>query len=96
MVITEVFWKRNYAWKLVLKHAVHTSEAEQVLGNRRACFRRMQKGYVRGEDLFAAYGRTDSGRYLVVFFIRKGTNVAMPISARDMTTSERRYHEKHS
>ena len=33
-------------------------------------------------------------RELVVFFIRKRRNAAMPISARDMTASERRYYEK--
>ena len=34
----------------------------------------------------------DAGRYLVVFFISKPQNMALPISARDMTNSERRYY----
>jgi len=37
---------------------------------------------------------TYEGRYLIVFFIHKHGNAALPISARDMTTSERRYYER--
>ena len=55
---------------------------------------RAEKGHVRGEDLYVAYGQTDGGRYLVVFFIHKHQSVALPISARDMTQSERRYYER--
>jgi uncharacterized DUF497 family protein len=56
--------------------------------------RKSQKGQVKGEDLYVAYGKTDAGRYLVVFFIRKNQTSALPISARDMTESERRYYER--
>jgi uncharacterized DUF497 family protein len=66
---------------------------------------KVEKGRVKGEDVFAlltdgfafryeAFGQTSAGRYLVVFFIRK-SEAALPISARDMTDSERRYYEKH-
>jgi len=48
---------------------------------------------VKGEDLYVAYGQTHGGRYLIVFFIRKETP-ALPISARDMTDSERNYYER--
>lgn len=46
------------------------------------------------EDLYAAYGQTDAGRYLIIFFVRKNQTSALPISARDMTESERRYYER--
>jgi uncharacterized DUF497 family protein len=49
---------------------------------------------VKGEDLYAAYGQTSGGRHLIVFFIRKEQTAALPISARDMTDSERRYYER--
>jgi uncharacterized DUF497 family protein len=39
-------------------------------------------------------GRTDAGRYLIVFFVRKKTQQALILSARDMTRSERRRYEK--
>jgi uncharacterized DUF497 family protein len=51
---------------------------------------------MKGEDLYVAYGETAAGRNLVVFFIHKRHNAAaLPISARDMTASERRYYEQH-
>lgn len=44
--------------------------------------------------LHAALGRTDPGRYLIVFFVHKKTRQALIISARDMTKAERRRYEK--
>jgi len=35
-----------------------------------------------------------AGRYLIIFFIRKEFIAAMPISARDMTDSEKKYYER--
>jgi uncharacterized protein (DUF433 family) len=35
-----------------------------------------------------------AGRYLIVFFVRKKTGQALPISARDMTSGERRRYAK--
>ena len=43
--------------------------------------------------MYVAYGRTEQGRHLVVF-IYKNDQTALPISARDMTTTERRHYEK--
>jgi hypothetical protein len=31
----------------------------------------MSKGQVKGENVYAAYGQTDGGRYLIVFYILK-------------------------
>ena len=54
----------------------------------------VEKGDVKGEDIYAAMGRTRAGRYLITFFIRKKDNSALVISARDMTGKERRYYGK--
>ena len=54
----------------------------------------IQKGRIRGEDLYRALGQTDSGRYLTIFFIYKDTHEALVISARDMTGKERKNYEK--
>ena len=43
-----------------------------------------------GEDLYAALGRTESGRYLIVFFIYKLSGEAFILSARDMDDKERK------
>ena len=41
-----------------------------------------------------ALGRTNAGRYLAVFFIRKLDNKALVITARDMKKQERKRYEK--
>lgn len=93
MRLYEVIWKEQYIEKIDAKHGVDTDEVEQVLfGNPHV--RRVEKGKVKGEDVFAAYGRTNAGRYLIVFFINKRKTTALPISARDMSGAERNYYEK--
>ena len=94
MRLNEVIWKDYYVDKIEVKHRVFTDEVEEVLFSK-PHVRRVQRGHVKGEDLYAAYGQTDAGRYLIVFFIRKGT-AALPISARDMTDSEERYYDRQS
>lgn len=94
MRVTEVIWKQRFVEKLLDKHDVTTEEAEEVLRSK-ALFRRTAKGRVKGEDVYAALAQTLTGRYLIVFFIDKGRGVALPISARDMDDSERRYHARH-
>lgn len=91
MTIYEILWSNEYVEKLAIKHTVTTDEVEEVLFGR-PLIRFWEKGKIRGEDLYLAYGQTDAGRYLVVFFIRKPRNTAFPISARNMNNSERKYY----
>ncbi len=93
MQLHEVIWKDRFIDKIEGKHGVSTDEVEEILFGK-AHVRRAQKGNVKGEDLYAAYGQTEAGRYLIVFFIRKEQTAALPVSARDMTDSERRYYER--
>ena len=44
--------------------------------------------------IYAAMGQTSSGRYLIVFFVRKTTQEALIVTARDMTGSESKLYEK--
>jgi uncharacterized DUF497 family protein len=83
---------RNKALIFVLKHNVMTTEAEEVIFGKPVIVK-VAKGRVKHEDVYEAFGQTQHGRYLVVFFIHK-TGAALPISARDMTASERKYYEK--
>ena len=57
-------------------------------------FRFVVKGHRVGENVYAALARTKSGRYLMVFFIYKKDGRAIILSARDMTSSERRRYEQ--
>lgn len=93
MRLYEIIWKEQFVVKLEEKHRVFTDEVEAVLFNQ-PFIRRIEKGRIQGEDLYVAYGQTETGRYLVVFFVNKKGHTALPISARDMTKSERRYYER--
>ena len=93
MKITDIIWKEAVVEKLIGKHSISIAEAEEGLLSR-PIVRRMVKGRVRGEDVYAAMAQIASGRYLIVFFIDKKKGLALPISARDMNPSERKYYAK--
>src|SRR5512136_351384 len=79
--------------KLWRKHHVTVDEVEQVLLGRRQV-KRIARGDVAGEDVYAAMGRTAEGRYLIVFYVLNAGASALVISARDMKPKERhRYAE---
>ena len=89
MQIDEIIWKQQFVEKLATKHGVEQTEVEEVLSNRPR-FRFVSKGDWPGEDLYSAMGQTDTGRYLIVFFIQKPNRRALIVSARDMDKTERR------
>ena len=91
MKLYEVIWKERFVEKLADKHGVSTEEVEEILFLS-PNVRLAEKGRVKGENLYVAYGQTETGRYLVVFFIHKRRYAALPISARDMSPAERRYY----
>ena len=93
MVISQIIWKDQFVEKLAVKHGVSVEEAEEVLYSE-PHIRKVSKGNVKGENVYAAFGQTAGGRYLVVFYIRKLTGAALPISARDMDDGERKYYGK--
>ena len=93
MKIAKFLWKDQFIEKLQQKHAVATGEVEEVFGNAPR-FDFVAKGHVVGENVYWALGQTDAGRYLTIFFIHKPGGTAMPISARDMNSKERKRYEK--
>jgi uncharacterized DUF497 family protein len=80
--------------KLEQKHGVSVFEVEEVM-DENPHIRRAARGRVKDEDLYAAYGQTSDGRYLIIFYIRKISGALLPISARDMDEAERKYYERH-
>ena len=93
MRILDVIWLPEIVDKLDWKHDVSPEEVTETLfGN--PVYRKVQRGHVPGEDLYAALGRTLAGRYLIVFFICKLTRDALILSARDMDDRERRQYER--
>jgi len=80
----------NMADKLATKHHMTVREARQVLLSQPR-MRFAEYGHTAGEDVYAAFGQTFAGRYVVVFFVYKPTTAtAIIISARDMSPKERR------
>ena len=79
--------------KLIWKHDVQGYEVDEIFKNRPR-IRFAQRGRVQGEDLYVASGQTDEGRYLNIFFIYKQNRVALVISAREMTSKEKRHYGK--
>ncbi len=79
--------------KLEVKHHVTPREVFEVFyGDPRIFFD--EKGDLAGEDVYAALGQTWAGRYLVVFFIYKKDQIALVVSAREMTAKEKRRYGK--
>lgn len=93
MKITGIIWLRDVVDKLLRKHNVTTNEVEEVFGHA-PHYRFIETGDVEGEDLYAALGQTEAGRYLIVYFLHKATGRALVISARDMTKKERKAYAK--
>ncbi|MCY4388532.1 MAG: BrnT family toxin [Desulfurellaceae bacterium] len=93
MKIDGFIWLPDIIDKLARKHHVGQDEVEEVFFNHpRYWF--VERGYCPGEDVYAATGQTDAGRYVIVFFIHKETKLALILSARDMDRKERRRHER--
>jgi hypothetical protein len=81
----------NIADKLAVKHRMTVREARQVLLSKPRLRFFAEYGHTEGNDVYAAFGQTFAGRYVVVFFVSKPeTATAIIISARDMSAKERR------
>lgn len=90
MQIDDFVWLDSIIEKLAIKHHVTPMEVTQVFMSG-PHIRFMSKGrQTRDENVYAAYGLSEAGRYLVVFFIHKPGNLALIISARDMDDKERK------
>jgi uncharacterized DUF497 family protein len=93
MRIDDIVWLPRIVEKLESKHDLTADEVEAVL-SMRPRIRLIERGSVEGEHLYSAQGTTDSGRYLIVFFIHKRNHLALIVSARDMDQKERRSYER--
>ena len=93
MIIDEFVWLPDIVEKLETKHHVSQDEVEEVFFNG-ARYRFVESGHQKGEDVYTAAGQTDSGRYLIVFFIHKTSKTALILSGRDMDRKERKRYER--
>jgi uncharacterized protein len=91
--ISGIIWLDSIVEKISTKHGVSCEEIYQIL-NSRAMFRFVENGHRHGENVYAALGQTEEGRYLVVFFVQKPDKRVLILTARDMTVAERKRYEK--
>ncbi|MBU0505455.1 MAG: BrnT family toxin [bacterium] len=71
----------------IARHQVEPDEAEEVFVGKIKIFRSKNDRYV-------ALGKTLSGRYLFVVFMKKGRSTIRVITARDMTVKEKRLYKR--
>ena len=93
MVIADFIWLPEIVEKVAIKHRVGPDEVEEIFFNKPR-YRFLESGFRAGEDVYTASGQSDTGRYLIVFFIHKRDNRALIISARDMDAAERKRYER--
>ena len=89
MRVREVIWLPEIEDKLWEKHRITVVEVEEVIfGEPHVRF--VEQGHQQDEDMYAVYGQTEAGRYIIVFFVLKRGWQALVISARDMDRKERK------
>ena len=93
MRVSRIIWLPEIEDKLARKHNLLVIEVEEALYNNPQ-IRFVEKGHQEGEDLYAAYGQTEEGRYILTYFILKPGSQALIISARDMDRKEQRLYER--
>ena len=71
----------------IAHHAVTRTEVEEM------CFGDPWVIRAKGRDKRALYGQTSAGRYLFVILAGRGSGIFYPVTARDMTQTERRRYQ---
>ncbi|MFZ3167505.1 MAG: BrnT family toxin [Candidatus Methanoperedens sp.] len=93
MKILGFIWYEKIVEKLEQKHNVQQHEVREAFSNNPK-FRYIENGLQPDENVYAALGRTNAGRYIIIFFIYKKDKQALIVSARDMTHAERKKYEQ--
>jgi hypothetical protein len=90
----DFIWLPEIVEKLQDKHGVEPEEVEEVFTGRPRYFRGPKGRRRRGENVYFALGPTLGNRYLFVVYIKKRDGRALILSARDMTSKERRRYQR--
>ena len=91
MQVNEIIWLPEIEDKLWEKHRITVVETEEVLFGK-LHVRFVERGHHQDEDLYAGYGQTEAGRYIIIFYVLKRGHRALVISARDMNNKERKVY----
>jgi len=85
-------WDKGNIDKNLIRHHVENWECEQVFFNRPLLVLDDARHSV-SENRWAAFGKTDGDRFLVVIFTARD-NLIRVISARDMNRRERKFYDE--
>ena len=86
MWIEDLLWD-DRSIEHIARHRVEQYEVEEAISGR-VWFKRA------GKQRYLAHGQTDAGRYLFVVLDREFDDLFYVVTARDMSTSERRLYRK--
>ena len=81
----EFEWDDGNAEHIIERHGIYPEEVEGVFYN--------GAYVVRAKDRYRVFGQDDAGRYLFIVCELRGSKVRV-ISARGMTTPERKFYER--
>lgn len=88
MKIDSLYWKGHLEEKILWKHGVTRDEVEELIYEGapevRSC----------GKQRYCFFGQTQDGRYLFVVVEKEDERVWVPITGRDMTTSEKHAYKR--
>ncbi len=85
-------WDQGNIDKNLIKHNVENWESEQVFFNKPLLVLDDPKHSIP-EKRWAAFGKTDADRFLIVIFTKRG-DLTRVISARDMNKKERKFYDE--
>ena len=85
-------WDDGNLDRNLIKHQVQNWECEQIFFNEPLIILDDTK-HSFSEKRWAAFGRTDAGRFLTIIFTKR-EKLLRVISARDMNRKERKFYEK--
>jgi uncharacterized DUF497 family protein len=85
-------WDQGNIDKNLIKHNVENWESEQVFFNKPLLVLDDPE-HSMPEKRWAAFGKTDADRFLVVIFTKRGDLIRV-ISARDMNKKERKFYDE--
>ena len=88
MRIEYLHWKEHIVDKIIEKHAVTPDEVEEVIYDGDPEIRKS------GKIRYLIWGQSCAGRYLLIVVEEESQGIFVPLTARDMTESEKRAFKK--
>ena len=88
MRIEYLYWKNHIVEKIVERHGVMPDEVEEVISEGNPEIRKS------GKIRYLVWGQSGAGRYLFIVLEEESQGVFVPLTARDMSESEKRTFKK--